>query len=340
MNKIAWVNGPTLTYYSNSDVNANILIVDDHYIPVEFEQLLDSLAVKPNLVITDFFAIPPESKYNVQYWPIWLANVERSWLPDINEFSNDNEVHSCFNFMMFKPRRYRILSLKILEHFKLFTPKYVSNHIMSYNPTQYHSIGSEIYNEILSNSDQRLVSIVDELSKPVQLLHKFYNNSRNLTYNTKSDYISFLYNSVFSNTLISLITETIEPDWANTCNFSEKTLFSITSRTMPLWLGGYKQAELWKSYGFDIFDDYINHNYQYKSTNAERIYYAIEDNLALLTDLQIANMIKKDISARLDKNKLLLNNNIFFNQLNLQLKMFDDSVVNQMRHYYKNIFSK
>jgi hypothetical protein len=113
---------------------------------------------------------------------------------------------------------------------------------------------------------------------------------------------------IFSKSAVSLISESIS--YEKIINYTEKTLYSMAGLTFPIWVGGYKQADLWKQHGFDTFDDVINHDYQYYDTLLERCFYAINDNLQILTDLDYARDKKQQNMERLKQNWSLLQPNI------------------------------
>jgi hypothetical protein len=102
--------------------------------------------------------------------------------------------------------------------------------------------------------------------------------------------------------------------------FTEKTLFAILGCTFPIWVGSYGAPDFAKKIGIDIFDDIINHDYQYKSTVTERCYFAIKNNLHLLTNLDQVKILRRERLSRLDQNKqALLEGNIFNRYINEQI---------------------
>ena len=329
MNEFLHLIGPRLEKHTDLQPS-RILFVEDHYEPDILENLLDQAKVKPELIITDFFAIIPNSKYNIQYWPIWLAGFDKCKLPHLNLNNNNKGVKTTFNFMAFKPRKYRVFALKVLEYFNLSTTQYVSNHINDPVLLTYHSVDHVVVDEIINSGNQELIQLIKFFTSQVKLPYRFFNNPKNTTYDNVADYNNFLKHRVFDRSAISLILETIEPSWSNAANFSEKTMFSAVSNTIPIWLGGYQQAELWKNYGFDVFDDIVNHSYQYKSTNVERIFYAVKDNIEILADLQKTKSIHESLTTRFEKNLELLRKRIFLSLLNQNLVVYPAEVQQQV----------
>lgn len=123
--------------------------------------------------------------------------------------------------------------------------------------------------------------------------------------------------TIFSKSVISLITEPSNQNF--TVNFTEKSLFSVIGLTFPIWIDGYKAPSLWESYGFDIFSDVINHNYQYCTTMEERISQAITDNMRILSDLEFGKELKQKHHNRLVANRMNMHNNV----VSLYVNCFD-----------------
>ena len=61
-------------------------------------------------------------------------------------------------------------------------------------------------------------------------------------------------------------------------------------------------ADAMRGMGLDVFDDIIDHSYQYKPTLIERCYWAFANNLELLTDLQYAHNQRVAHRDRLQRN--------------------------------------
>ena len=78
---------------------------------------------------------------------------------------------------------------------------------------------------------------------------------------------------------VALISESA--DFQKASVFTEKTLYALMALNFPLFIGGYGHADQLTRMGFDVFDDIIDHSYQYKETLFERCYYAFYNNLEL-----------------------------------------------------------
>jgi hypothetical protein len=85
--------------------------------------------------------------------------------------------------------------------------------------------------------------------------------------------------------------------------FSEKTLWCLLNACFPIWAGNYAQAEMAERIGIDVFSDVIDHSYQYKNTLLERCWYALHDNIKILSDLEFARELRDRHRDRLYQNQ-------------------------------------
>ncbi|HNT71378.1 MAG TPA: hypothetical protein PKI83_06955, partial [Bacteroidales bacterium] len=91
-----------------------------------------------------------------------------------------------------------------------------------------------------------------------------------------------------------------------------------------------------KDQGFDIFDDIIDHSYQYHNTLIERCYYAIADNLEILTNLQHSSKLRDAMQKRLNANR----QKIIYDCLEFTNKMLDPtsgSIINNLQQFYNTV---
>jgi len=124
------------------------------------------------------------------------------------------------------------------------------------------------------------------------------------------NYLKWLKPNVFNPSYISLITE---PTWEFASSMiTEKTVFAFESLTIPIWIGGYKIADQLQSLGFDIFQDLVNHSYQYEKDNVCRMHQAIELNIDLLTNIALLQEFYNKNIDRFIKNKKLMFSNTWF----------------------------
>ena len=168
------------------------------------------------------------------------------------------EKHTAFNFSINKLRYNRTWLLEELQRLGLTTSSY------SVNCSTVNAFPNQFW-----------------LDKRCEQKNGYVNNNnlKNLEI-----YQRYLKQQVYDPSFISLITE---PGWNDRSTLvTEKTLFAFESGTVPIWIGGYQQAQQLKTLGFDVFEDLINHDYQFITDPISRMQAAIADNLQVLTDIK------------------------------------------------------
>jgi hypothetical protein len=245
--------------------HTQVIYIEDHYDPAKLAQLVNRSDIT---VITEFFHhLPQLGSFHTLCYPLWLYYVIKGF--KTIAVRDQFETLSCFNFMIYKRRDFRLLSLKAIEKFGLRTDYYTANVMDGEFCHKPRVFGDTIYSE----------------------------------YNFCKDYTQFLATNVFDPTAVSLIIEPIEPAWQDRIAYTEKSLYPVLSCTFPIWLGGRLQAQGWKELGFDTFDDVIDHSYQQAETSQQRMELAIERNLRILTDLDLARKLREQHMSRLLENR-------------------------------------
>ena len=84
--------------------------------------------------------------------------------------------------------------------------------------------------------------------------------------------------------------------------FTEKTMMSIYSGHFLIWPGMHKAAETFKKLGFDVFDDIIDHSYQYIEHPGKRIVEAFLRNFEFLNDIKLQASYRHKFKDRLNHN--------------------------------------
>jgi hypothetical protein len=292
------------------------------------QRLFDQYGI-PELIISEAHPEYPELTQNIPYYycPTYLE-FEANQLVN-NIVVNDRDAEYCFNFIINKKQINRYLLLKLVEWFDLSSYR----HTWSGTGQSFDMTRCLVDFDLFDNQLDICKFRSHMLSPVVKILPHFVDTDLNLNNNIKNDVGSIVdygtnvwtWNNVvgdiFSKSAVSLISESIS--YEKIINYTEKTLYSIAGLTFPIWVGGYKQADLWKQHGFDTFDDVINHDYQYYDTLLERCFYAINDNLQILTDLDYARNKKQQNIERLKQNRSLLQPNIQRSCNNSLLKLPD-----------------
>lgn len=241
------------------------IYIEDHYDP---DQLAELLTRSDVTVITEYFHhAPQQGSFTTLSYPLWLYHVTQRF--NTMAVKDQFETRSCFNFMIYKRRDFRLLCLQAIEKFNLHTDCYTAN-VM-----------------------------------PGEFKHepRVFGSAMATDYNFCKDYTEFLADNVFDPTAVSLIIEPIEPAWQDQIVYTEKSLYPVLSCTFPIWLGGRRQAQGWQELGFDAFEDVIDHSYQDAPTSQQRIELAIEHNLHILTDLDHAKKLRQQHMPRLMANR-------------------------------------
>jgi len=278
------------------------------------QEYIDEILEKgsPGAIIGDSVATIPYSSPIPYYGPLLWPACEQLDLTKNCQLDDNISTSSCFNFMINKKMINRYLCIKLVQHFNLSNYDYTFSNAfqhedMTLTLAELNSLG----NRAPFDQDSR-----GFLLSPIKLKKRFVGDVNS----TPNEYFAITYennktswngglNNVFSQSAISLITETI--GYQKSACFSEKTLFSVMGLTFPIWVGGYNQAAEWKDLGFDTFDDIIDHSYQSYDTLIERCYYAFEKNLDLLSNKDKTAELRLQCADRLRNNRdLLLNDHL------------------------------
>lgn len=307
------LHGPTYRYTGETLAQPEVILVRDHHYNendrrYHLKSLLENSTCDPYdhvLVLESVLCHDDELKdYNIVICPLFMAR-------QVKLFNNENiepnwsKRNHCFNFMINKPRLHREFLLILIEHFKLTNYTYTlcwEKPEIARGPLERLS---EKYAPMITNtpvnisSRQFLLGQENLLDRGLQYRH--IENSEN--------YRRFLQKEVFEPSCISIITE--PAFFEKETVFSEKTLMSIYSGTLPLWVGGWRCADSLRKLGFDVFDDVVDHSYQNMSDPFDRCYYAIERNLDLLRNFERVNNFIQSNQSRFEHNLQLLRTNVF-----------------------------
>jgi hypothetical protein len=284
-----------------------------------YQNLIDRYGI-PDALVSEAHPEYPEidllghaTKY---YYSPWFLKNETNYLTSNTIIFDNCDSEYCFNFMINKKQINRHLLLKLVEWGNLSSYQYTwsgigSNFNMSgvldhFDLLEKHVDVNKFRSHMLLPVSKILPCFVHKDSSVNDSIH---NNLSSFVDVGNTGWVwDNVVGNIFSKSAVSLISESVA--YEKIINFTEKTLYSILGLTFPIWIGGYRQAELWKQHGFDTFDDVINHDYQYYDTLLERCFYAIHDNLQILTDLKYARYTKQQHILRLKQNRDNLRSNI------------------------------
>ena len=307
------IQGSYYVYQGEVLTKPEVIFVQDHHYHEEdrcfyIKQLLDNSTCNPydhTLIMDHVLQHDDELKgYNILRYPSFLGNQVQLFINE-NIIPNWSKRKQCFNFMINKPRFHREFLLVLIEHFKLTNYNYTLCWKKPAISTLSLSKLTEKYKQLILDTpvtiDTKNFLLGQENLLDRGLQYKHIQNSKN--------YQKFLQKEVFEPSCISVITE--PAFFEKETIITEKTIMSIYSGTLPIWVGGWRCADIMRDYGFDVFDDIIDHSYQNMEDPFDRCYYAIERNIDLLRDFERANNFVQNNRVRFEHNLQLLKDNVF-----------------------------
>ena len=287
--------------------NDDILIWADMISDEDLDSMIRTNGL-PGIIISTAHDVPVLGECRVLHCPLYLWFFSHSMHQQANLY-DDLPVLTCANFMINKKQINRYLLLKLVEWFDLSSYQYTWSGIgSSFDMTECLDDFDWLDNHDIADKFKT------HLLSPVNKIRPCFKNRDGSVINTVNNHLSNIANygsniwtwnnflgEMMSQSAVSLISESIRHE--KRMIYTEKTVFATYALTFPLWIGGYKQAELWAKKGFDTFDDIINHDYQHCNSLLERCTRAFEDNLHILTDLEFAREQKIKNLHRLKKSR-------------------------------------
>jgi len=222
-----------------------------------------------------------------------------------------NTLHTA-NFVVKKPQINRYLTVKLVELFGIDSIYTLSQTAWAFDMTN-------TLNELatIDHSSWLSQEHTNFLLAPATMQPHILENYQDIAdHEVVNVWVSGL-NDVYQHSAVALITESL--NYQRGAVFTEKTLFPMVALNFPIWVGGYGQADEWQRCGFDIFDDVIDHSYQYMPTLIERCWWAFKLNIELLQNKDLAAAARVKHLSRLKQNRQLILDN--------HLKDHNDQVV-------------
>jgi hypothetical protein len=311
------LHGPSYRYQGEILEQPEVIWVRDHHYdsnsihPFAVEQLVAaSPCADQHWVVFDHVnAREYNTLKNVLYMPLFL-----SWQTGLFNQKNIapdwNSRASAFNFMVNKRRPGRELLLVFLSYFGLTTPDYT----LCWKDSNWIERGllsamtdnvrlRQIIQDTQMDTPPRMYLSGSEVVSANELIY------RNQHCNNADVYESFVKKALFESSCISLITEPVLLEQESL--ITEKTIMAIYGGTLPIWVGGWHQADVMRDFGFDVFDDIVDHSYQEFADPVERCFYAIQKNLGILRDFDCVNDFLSNNQHRLAHNLDRLKTNVF-----------------------------
>lgn len=303
------IAGPTYRYQGERLSRPEIIVIQDHHYDAESGYALSRLLshsecpADQHLLVFDHVLRQDEfASYNHVCLPLLLA-------AECQEFNQQriaprwgSRTHA-FNFIVNKPRDNRLILLDLIDQLDLASYRHSLCWRQGYKSIQPTH---------LVFGDERLLD--------QGVLNGHHKNA--------STYDCLLRRTIFEPTSVSLITEPAFHERETIV--TEKTLMAIWAGTLPIWVGGWRCADTMRDFGFDVFDDVIDHSYQSLDDPAERCRQAVLRNISLLRRAQ-------DLTAyhsRLAHNVDLLRANPFLERVRSLVQQYPDlrPLVNQFRN--------
>jgi hypothetical protein len=262
---------------------------DECFIKNTILELFDkaSIDIRSKLLVFDSYMCLDDIPNAVftNSWPIQEASIFLKSMPDW-KISNDAPTKKLSAMMNKKRFNRMILSMMLSNLFDVNDISYSSNN---------YDNSDEILTELLLLTSYKY--------NKTQLPEKWIEGT-GVNLNNADRFIKFLYSDIFKSAAVSLITEPTFYELG--CHISEKTMMSIYSGHMMIWVGGWKSAEMAAKLGLDVFDDVIDHSYQYIEHPTKRSIEAVLRNMDLLTNLEYQIELKHRFAYRLADNLKLI----------------------------------
>ena len=313
--------GPTYKYNGEVLSEPEIIFINDHCFDEQdqcfhVKTLLDNSSCDPksHTLIFDHILHDDElAEYNGIYFPIFLASECKEFIDqDIHPFWEGKT--RIFNFSINKPRIHRKFLLQEIE--RLGLTSYRHSLAWKYNPVNSIKITDFKFGP--------------EIKEDLGIKNGNFKNA--VTYNK-------LLKKVYENTCVSIITEPCF--YEKEAIITEKTLMALMGGTIPLWFGGWKNAQALAKLGFDVFEDIVDHSYETLEDPYDRCTQSLERNLHLF-DLEKIQKIIKDNHHRLQYNLDLLMSNPFLQECFAQVRKSQEplrsSLLRIMPAFRNNMF--
>jgi hypothetical protein len=226
---------------------------------------------------------------------------------DAWKLSSKKQITKHLSFMSNKTREHRVLcSLLLANLFDVSEIDYSFSYFKDWLP-----VTRELMIDTDYKFDDKLLPenwiVHDEINEfPREVIggYGFINTNVNSIFESDAVFGDTLFEKMYANSAISLITE---PNFFEKGNMlTEKTLMSIYSGHFLIWVGGWKSAEIAKKVGIDVFDDIIDHSYQYIEHPGKRVVEAVLRNLNLLKDIGKQRELYNQHFERLNNNLQLV----------------------------------
>ena len=311
----------------------DVLFINDVFDPGEYEKTFPKIKNQwPKNVFNDSWDRVCRTDLGFQCHTANITNLRYLKFLQQTRFQTSYMVHHCANFAINKYQLNRFLCLKLMQWFNVNAAYTWSGKINQDKNTHHLDL---IRQALDSSPGWYTQDLYDYLTEPLQRYSESWvkmpqdKHSDDRIVGLNPRLMGELWNAGLNykvlHSAVSILTETDYDNFG--IIFTEKTSFAIAGLTFPIWLNCAGMPDLWKSYGFDIFEDVINHDYQYETNFVKRYYQAISDNLHILTDKGVACMAKDRHLSRLIANRnILFESQQLEQQVTKQIDVMDHNV--------------
>jgi len=300
--------------------------LNEHCVTSETTELSEELKSMPVIHVEDHMPIPAESRISIRGEPHYFKNSiidlfnragldyqERTFVFDVYlsfedfpkaVFTGEAFYGNAKRFMRYNASWKTIPTAPITKNFSFiisrarahrkFLAAVVKNLIphTNYDYTMVHLDGYPA-DELLIDTDYAID--VNNTLPLKEVVIPFDSRKRDGLLNFRT-----LYDNIFVGSPVSLITEPMF--FERGAGITEKLFMAVYSGQFMIWPGTYKGAETMTKYGIDVFDDVIDHSYQYIEHPGKRVVEAIKRNYQLLTDLEYVTALREQHFTRLENN--------------------------------------
>lgn len=287
----------------------DVLFIHDVFDPTDYEKTFPKIKNQwPRHVFNDSWDAVCRSDLGFQCHTANITNLRYLKFLRQIPFQVTGEVTHCANFAINKYQLNRFLCLKLSQWFNIDCEYSWSGMIDQERNSKHLDL---IQQALHTDSSWYTRDLYNHLTVPLQdygpcwvaMPHDKPSLDRIVGLNPRL--MGQLWHSGLEHKIlhsaVSILTETDYDNFGMI--FTEKTSFALAGLTFPIWLNCAGMPDLWKNYGFDIFDDVIDHSYQYETNFVKRFYLAFANNLPILTDRQVAANAKAKHLTRLLNNK-------------------------------------
>lgn len=294
-------------WFASQDLTDVFLHITDCVTKEQMDRMIRHQG-KPAVVMSDHMSLDhtlPQDVFGM-FLPIFAVREARKWNLD-DKFDTLPQTDATFCFIANKKSLTRSLCIRMIEIFGF------RDYLYTWSGLGRTTDMSVILQELVDLGSRAPITPQqrDMLLAPITINPNILGNVTHRQHCTNSA-VCFEYdgnrpawdqglNHLFQKSAVALITESYVPQPAAV--FTEKTVYAMLGCNFPIWVGGYQQAHYWQQFGFDVFDDVIDHGYQDQTSLIERCWNAVSRNQDLLSDLDGARTLRKTLWSRLCANR-------------------------------------